>query len=261
MTALEKGITANGTGYGGKSWNILGQVYFPKAVTESTFAFETNSEPGQFVPVHIHPTQDEFILVQEGTLDLKLDGKWVKAHAGDLVQGRDAHDFGRVGQIVELGEQRLQLLHRRDPEQRAGRFVGFVEIAVRDTARQAHEVAGMGLDPFAVELEVERAFLHQDEFVLGRMDVHRHELAGIAVGLERKGRVRHRLGEVDLSENIPGLAGIPRSVLRNAFFESGHDSSPHSGWPTLQAGRFLSSWRGRSVSGVERRLLLQKLEV
>ena len=31
--ALEKGITANGTGYGGKTWNILGQVYFPKAVS------------------------------------------------------------------------------------------------------------------------------------------------------------------------------------------------------------------------------------
>jgi hypothetical protein len=67
MAALEKGITKNGTGYGGKTWNILGQVYFPKAVTDSTFAFETNSEPGQFVPVHVHPTQDEFILVQEGT--------------------------------------------------------------------------------------------------------------------------------------------------------------------------------------------------
>ena len=86
MAALEKGITANGTGYGGKSWNILGQVYFPKAVTNSTFAFETNSEPGQFVPVHIHPTQDEFILVQEGVLDLKLDGVWVQAKAGDLVR-------------------------------------------------------------------------------------------------------------------------------------------------------------------------------
>jgi quercetin dioxygenase-like cupin family protein len=86
MAALEKGITANGSGYGGKTWNILGQVYFPKAVTDSTFAFETNSEPGQFVPVHIHPTQDEFILVQEGVLDLKLDGIWVQAKAGDLVR-------------------------------------------------------------------------------------------------------------------------------------------------------------------------------
>jgi quercetin dioxygenase-like cupin family protein len=86
MAALEKGVTRNGTGYSGKTWNILGQVYFPKAVTDSTFAFETNSDPGQFVPVHIHPTQDEFILVQDGTLDLKLDGVWVKAMAGDLVR-------------------------------------------------------------------------------------------------------------------------------------------------------------------------------
>jgi quercetin dioxygenase-like cupin family protein len=83
---LEKGITANGAGYAGTTWNILGQVYFPKAVCDSTFAFETNSDPGQFVPVHIHPTQDEFILVQEGELDLKLDGQWVKAKAGDLVR-------------------------------------------------------------------------------------------------------------------------------------------------------------------------------
>jgi quercetin dioxygenase-like cupin family protein len=83
---LEKGITEYGAGYAGKSWNILGQVYLPKATCESTFAFETNTEPGQFVPVHIHPTQDEFILVLEGVLDLKLDGKWVQAKVGDLVR-------------------------------------------------------------------------------------------------------------------------------------------------------------------------------
>lgn len=83
---LEKGITREGEGYQGTQWNILGQVYFPKASCESTFAFETNSDPGQFVPVHVHPTQDEFILVQEGELDLKLDGKWFKAKAGDLVR-------------------------------------------------------------------------------------------------------------------------------------------------------------------------------
>ena len=57
-----------------------------RPITDSTFAFETNSEPGQFVPVHVHPTQDEFILVQEGVLDLKLDGVWVQAKAGDLVR-------------------------------------------------------------------------------------------------------------------------------------------------------------------------------
>jgi len=86
MAALEKGITRNGEGFSGKTWNILGQVYFPKAVSDSTFAFDTNSDPGQFVPVHIHPTQEEFILVQEGMLDLKLDGVWVQAKAGDLVR-------------------------------------------------------------------------------------------------------------------------------------------------------------------------------
>lgn len=83
---LDGGITRNGEGFDGVALNILGQTYYPKAWCESTFAFETNSEPGQFVPVHVHPTQDEFILVQEGELDLKLDGKWVKARAGDLVR-------------------------------------------------------------------------------------------------------------------------------------------------------------------------------
>lgn len=86
MTDLEKGITKNGLGYKEITWNILGQTYFPKAVGESTFAFETNSNPGDFVPVHVHPTQDEFILVQEGELDLKLDGVWSKAYAGDVVR-------------------------------------------------------------------------------------------------------------------------------------------------------------------------------
>jgi uncharacterized RmlC-like cupin family protein len=86
MVSLDKGITPAGEGFGGISWNILGQLYFPKALCDSTFALETNSLPGQFVPVHVHPTQDEFILVQEGVLDLKLDGIWTQAKAGDLVR-------------------------------------------------------------------------------------------------------------------------------------------------------------------------------
>lgn len=83
---LEGGITARGAGHQGRSWMILGQRYYPKAICETTFAFETNSLPGQFVPVHVHPTQDEFILVQEGVLDLKLGGVWTRAHPGDLVR-------------------------------------------------------------------------------------------------------------------------------------------------------------------------------
>ena len=83
---LAGGVTEDGTGFDGVVWNILGQTYYPKAVCETTFAFEANSAPGQHVPVHVHPTQDEFILVQEGELDLKLDDQWTKARSGDLVR-------------------------------------------------------------------------------------------------------------------------------------------------------------------------------
>ena len=86
MTALEKGITRNGEGFAGKSWNILGQHYFPKAISESTFAFEANTEPGLFVPVHIHPTQDEFIYMIEGKLDLELGEAKSSAGPGDLIR-------------------------------------------------------------------------------------------------------------------------------------------------------------------------------
>lgn len=83
---LDGGITRNGEGFEGVEWNILGQQYFPKSRCDSSFSFETNSAAGQFVPVHIHPTQDEFILVQEGELAVKLDGVWSVAKAGDLVR-------------------------------------------------------------------------------------------------------------------------------------------------------------------------------
>jgi oxalate decarboxylase/phosphoglucose isomerase-like protein (cupin superfamily) len=86
MDDLEGGITRAGEGFAGRRWMILGQRYYPKALCASTFAFETNSEPGQFVPVHVHPGQDEFVLVQEGALDLKLGGVWTRAGAGDLVR-------------------------------------------------------------------------------------------------------------------------------------------------------------------------------
>ena len=84
--ALNGGITREGESFEGVEWNILGQRYFPKSRCDSSFSFETNSEAGQFVPVHVHPTQDEFILVQEGQLEVKLDGVWSVAKAGDLVR-------------------------------------------------------------------------------------------------------------------------------------------------------------------------------
>jgi quercetin dioxygenase-like cupin family protein len=88
--ALAKGITPAGTGKAGQAqevvWSILGHTYWLKAESDACFIFETLDPPGTFVPPHIHPTQDEFIYMLEGTFDLYLDGTWTKAGTGDLVR-------------------------------------------------------------------------------------------------------------------------------------------------------------------------------
>ena len=80
------GITRANEGIQGISWNILGQTYVPKSLNEQSFSWHATFPPGTFVPPHIHPTQDEFIYMLEGTFDLWLDGAWTKAGARDLVR-------------------------------------------------------------------------------------------------------------------------------------------------------------------------------
>ena len=72
---LTAGITKARTGLEGICWNILGQTYVPKSVSESSFAWHAAFPPGTAVPPHIHPTQDEFIYMLEGRFDLVLDGQ------------------------------------------------------------------------------------------------------------------------------------------------------------------------------------------
>ena len=84
--AMTAGITKAGTGIDGISWNILGQTYVPKQLCENSFSWHATFPPGTFVPPHIHPTQDEFIYMLDGTFDLYLDGAWTQAKAGDLVR-------------------------------------------------------------------------------------------------------------------------------------------------------------------------------
>src|SRR6185312_1134514 len=90
MTRLPAGITPPGTGKANPSedvkWSILGHTYWLKAQSEDCFAFETLDPPGTYVPPHVHPTQDEFIYMLEGTFDLYLDGSWSKAGPGALVR-------------------------------------------------------------------------------------------------------------------------------------------------------------------------------
>src|SRR5262245_61819256 len=110
------------------------------------------------------------------------------------------------------------------PRTAHGPVVGFVEIAVGDAARHAYEIAGLGPSPYPVKFEVEHTFLHEDEFVLGRMNMYRYELSRIAVRFERKGRICHCLRKVQLTENVPALAAVSGAVSRNAFLQVAHIS-------------------------------------
>jgi quercetin dioxygenase-like cupin family protein len=84
--ALAAGITRAGEGQDAVVWNVLGHTYTMKALGSSCFCFETLDPPGSFVPLHIHPKQDEFIAVIEGTIDLELGDRKLQAGPGDLVR-------------------------------------------------------------------------------------------------------------------------------------------------------------------------------
>jgi len=79
-------ITRAHTGMDGVSWNILGQVYVPKQMTDDSFAWHATFPEETFVPPHVHPEQDEYIYVLDGRIDLLLDGRKSSASAGDLVR-------------------------------------------------------------------------------------------------------------------------------------------------------------------------------
>ncbi|WP_332682630.1 cupin domain-containing protein [Bosea sp. (in: a-proteobacteria)] len=86
MKPLTAGVTRANEGLDAITWNILGQTYVPKMLTESSFSWHATFPPGTFVPPHIHPTQEEFIYMLEGRLDLVLDGQESHALPGDLIR-------------------------------------------------------------------------------------------------------------------------------------------------------------------------------
>jgi uncharacterized RmlC-like cupin family protein len=85
-SVLAAGITHAGEGQEAVVWNVLGHTYYLKARSDSCFCFETLDPPGTFVPLHIHPKQDEFIYMLEGAFDLQLGDANVQAQPGDLVR-------------------------------------------------------------------------------------------------------------------------------------------------------------------------------
>jgi quercetin dioxygenase-like cupin family protein len=75
MQAMTAGVTKANSGLDDISWNILGQIYVPKQLSEESFAWHATLPPTTFVPPHIHPTQDEFLYILEGRMDALIDGK------------------------------------------------------------------------------------------------------------------------------------------------------------------------------------------
>jgi 2-polyprenyl-6-methoxyphenol hydroxylase-like FAD-dependent oxidoreductase/mannose-6-phosphate isomerase-like protein (cupin superfamily) len=84
----------------GIEWNILGQIYRPKQLSERSFAWHATFPPDTFVPPHVHPTQDEYVYVLDGELTLATGDADSVARPGDLVRlplGRPHGLFNRSG--------------------------------------------------------------------------------------------------------------------------------------------------------------------
>ena len=79
-------VTEKGQGIDGIHWNILGQVYTPKTITEQCFSWHAMLPIESFIPPHIHTTQDEYIHVLTGEIDLLLDGRHLHVRTGDTVR-------------------------------------------------------------------------------------------------------------------------------------------------------------------------------
>jgi len=67
-------------------WDILGQIYRPKQLSERSFAWHATFPPETGVPPHIHPTQDEYVYLLDGELTLVAAGSEQVARAGALVR-------------------------------------------------------------------------------------------------------------------------------------------------------------------------------
>ncbi len=98
------GITKAGDGIEGKRWNILGQTYVPKSLSESSMSWHATFPADTFVPPHFHPTQDEYIYLLEGELTVWLSGVESVAKSGDTIRlpmGEPHGIFNRSGHTAK----------------------------------------------------------------------------------------------------------------------------------------------------------------
>ncbi len=98
-----KGVTPAADGLDGISWNVVGQTYMPKMLSNNAFIWHAVVPADTFVPPHIHPTQDEWITMLDGTLEIEMNGAVYQAGPGDVMRMPmgEAHGiFNRSGAVA-----------------------------------------------------------------------------------------------------------------------------------------------------------------
>ncbi len=85
------GVTVTEAGLEGVTWNVVGQIYKPKLHSDNAMLWSALVPADTFVPPHVHPLQDEWILVTGGQMEVDFgfeDGKVTahKAGPGDLIR-------------------------------------------------------------------------------------------------------------------------------------------------------------------------------
>ncbi|AUQ68458.1 cupin domain-containing protein [Phaeobacter inhibens] len=127
---MEKGITKASDGIKGMSWTVVGQTYVPKLLSNDAFIWDAVLPADTFVPPHIHPTQDEWISVLAGELEVEFLGDVHKAGPGDTVRmpkgeahaifnrsGAKAHCIFGVAPARKLFDLFIELDGVADPEE------------------------------------------------------------------------------------------------------------------------------------------------
>ena len=98
---LKQGVTAAAESFEDEPWDVVGHTYTPKLLSDAAFVWHAVLPAETFVPPHIHRTQDEWISVLSGALEVEFEGEAVTAGAGDLVRmpkGRPHGVFNRSGE-------------------------------------------------------------------------------------------------------------------------------------------------------------------
>ncbi len=83
---MTPGVMPSGEGISALKWNILGQTYIPKLLSENAFVWHALLPADSFVPPHIHPNQDEWITLLDGELEIVFGDDILTARAGDTVR-------------------------------------------------------------------------------------------------------------------------------------------------------------------------------